>query len=1094
MGTVLQNRWVGLPAATLPPVLITTSSLPSASSGAPYSQTLAATGGQAPYTWTLLSAVPNTGSWLHLSPGGVLSGTPATGELEVILVQAQDSLGTKASAFFAFFVTAPLVITTSSLPSGSVGVPYSTTVTATGGIPPYTWAVLSDTPDTGSWLSINPTTGVLSGTPGTAETETVTVQVTDSVGTHTPSAPLNLVIAGPAVGYAYPLVGTAADGGDQSYGQATTTGFTSYSAAAPGTPAYIACQQLGANDIVFALNGSFEGWGTSASGRTKTDLVNTVKGKGTFPNLKNTARTPYVFLYANMESQLVTGSGYQTYVNLVIANNWWLYETTGGTGTKVPSAASGTGYFNVNYSYAWPTAAGTVPVTFTICGNAYGTQSNSQGPARTAAQYFATALLTTNRTLDTRFSALPVNGAAPNADGVFLDNCFTYPNAGGNLVSSASWDGQNIQASGTIAVYPTGASSLMADGQTQFFATFQAYLASCNPGSTYINCINGGSYANITANGDTHTATGSAMDGVAGAMYLEAVAGVSGSSWQTYQTPTEVMANIAAAVGYLQAPKLVGVGIRMPATDGSLTSFFVTGGVGQTVTATSGQPPTALECQMWRCMAAISYMQFASVHACPGVSGYNYALTRWYDESGDDSLVQVNVKRGWLGQPSGVYVTLSNGVLARQFANGVVLFNGWGNGAQTVTAAMLTNAFAQSYQFITGTQQPTINSGAVFASYALKDADGLFLKTVVVPTLSITTSSPLSSATTGTLYSTTVAATGGVTPYTWSIVSDTPDTGSWISINPSTGVLSGTPGTAETETVVVKVTDARNVAANKTFTLVVNASGGIGTPALFQNFDSLTVGSSPPFSGIGTAIVDNAQSFSPPNSMRCDTTKGSFDLGISSCITQTVGVGAEVWHRFRIFFPLGFNFTAKGGGSATALKFFRIDTGTSPAGHGSHIDWYLFDGNATGVGTFDWIYEGAGSGPSAWAFGGGGNTPIPSQIVRGQWITMERYEFLGSTAASAISRLWINGTLVCDTSANIPNGVPRHINLVAGNVIGPTSQGAQGFAFCTYVNGASPATQSCWIDSWAIYTTVTTGPPTAIDAHGNVFIGTGAPS
>src|SRR5271170_5175104 len=32
----------------------------------------------------------------------------------------------------------------------------------------------------------------------------------------------------------------------------------------------------------------------------------------------------------------------------------------------------------------------------------------------------------------------------------------------------------------------------------------------------------------------------------------------------------------------------------------------------------------------------------------------------------------------------------------------------------------------------------------------------------------------------------------------WSITSDSPDTGAWLSVNASTGVLSGTPGTAET--------------------------------------------------------------------------------------------------------------------------------------------------------------------------------------------------------------------------------------------------------------------------------------------------------
>src|SRR5262249_52157321 len=62
-----------------------------------------------------------------------------------------------------------------------------------------------------------------------------------------------------------------------------------------------------------------------------------------------------------------------------------------------------------------------------------------------------------------------------------------------------------------------------------------------------------------------------------------------------------------------------------------------------------------------------------------------------------------------------------------------------------------------------------------------------------VPALSITTSS-LPSGQVGTSYSATLAATGGIAPYSWSITSGTLPDG--LSLNASTGAISGTPTAA----------------------------------------------------------------------------------------------------------------------------------------------------------------------------------------------------------------------------------------------------------------------------------------------------------
>jgi hypothetical protein len=87
----------------------------------------------------------------------------------------------------------PLVITTDALPDGQVGEQYSLTFAAEGGLPPYTWEVTDGTLPDG--LSLDATTGVLSGTPGAAGHFDVTVQVTDSEDPVTASTGFTLVVA-----------------------------------------------------------------------------------------------------------------------------------------------------------------------------------------------------------------------------------------------------------------------------------------------------------------------------------------------------------------------------------------------------------------------------------------------------------------------------------------------------------------------------------------------------------------------------------------------------------------------------------------------------------------------------------------------------------------------------------------------------------------------------------------------------------------------------------------------------------------------------------------------------------------------------------
>src|SRR5207244_6174005 len=84
-----------------------------------------------------------------------------------------------ASATFTLTINPPpLVLTTTSLPSGTQNTAYTATISAAGGTPPYTWSLASGSLPAG--LSLAASSGAISGTPSASGTSTFTLQVADS--------------------------------------------------------------------------------------------------------------------------------------------------------------------------------------------------------------------------------------------------------------------------------------------------------------------------------------------------------------------------------------------------------------------------------------------------------------------------------------------------------------------------------------------------------------------------------------------------------------------------------------------------------------------------------------------------------------------------------------------------------------------------------------------------------------------------------------------------------------------------------------------------------------------------------------------------
>ena len=134
---------VGVMSADSADPIVLSPTLPSATKGQAYSQTVTASCGTAPYSFSST----NLPGWLSLSSAGGLSGTAPTsaGPLSfAFTIQATDAKSATGSADYTLAVgdtpaNAPS-ITTGSLPSGSVGTTYSQQLAATGGIAPLAWS------------------------------------------------------------------------------------------------------------------------------------------------------------------------------------------------------------------------------------------------------------------------------------------------------------------------------------------------------------------------------------------------------------------------------------------------------------------------------------------------------------------------------------------------------------------------------------------------------------------------------------------------------------------------------------------------------------------------------------------------------------------------------------------------------------------------------------------------------------------------------------------------------------------------------------------------------------------------------------------